>query len=260
MTDGINGIRPGQGVRNVKGELKAREQQRPEPPANQPAAPERSRDLTIKSVDEALGQARGEFRSSANKLASVLNQKEESIEEARQVVQAERRLARELKAAIREGDDRDVQDTKMELLSIRDRRNEVARKIEQENVRLAAEGEQMVRLGTVAREPISAPPVFFEPAPQANLDSGNDLGAYIEGLGADRRSLTRQRSELQEVREELVSAVQEGEARLAQIESGALRSYDEAAKAVKAVVEEIRKGSGTDIHKVSEQAVRALFQ
>jgi chromosome segregation ATPase len=222
-------------------------------------APEASND---QSVSSALKSVRSRFTDDVNKAIGVVNENDENLKKAGENVKSQLEKAKELKQALKDGDDKAAEEKRAELEQLQADREKLAANIDADNKRLAADRVQTIALGNQQKQTVKIKEVKFDQGEKSkDLEKPKDVNELIDSLEADRDSIKAQRQDLHEVKKEIKTVLKDTRKEIDSIENQSIKSIDEAnSRAEKVASDVVKAGSEKAIvSKIDESVVKELL-
>jgi hypothetical protein len=213
-------------------------------------------------LSNAVGNARSRFREQANSVGSVINQDEANLKEAAKAVKEQLAAAKELKAALKDEDAKKTERAQERLAKATERRNEVAEKVERTNSEAVTKRVQNLNVGNEQRGIVKTKAVEFEKREAKKPEKVEDVNKLIRELKSDRESVTTQRVEARQVKQELREEVSRTEERLATTEANSIRDLRKAEETARALAERIANNQSQALaaNKIKESIAQQLLQ
>ena len=187
------------------------------------------------SVRNALGNVAARTSEQINGVASTLNERSEDLRSAKRNIQSLRKTARGIKRAIKEGDEEKANALREEFAQLQKERDEIAKRVDQNNQERRLDGPQAVRNGNQTRASFSFSDIEVEGSSEVDTNSLKGLNVFLQDSKEDLQGVRSQIKEDRGVRRELgqlnrtlrqerSGLVQESEKRT----SGSINSLEEA--------------------------------
>lgn len=240
----------GKGFFDKTGQIKSSEQLKTEIKAapaekNSSAQSSEATEFSPQTLSNALGAVRSRFSEEANQAISRVNENEKQVKEAQDVVKEQLKVARELKDALKEDDDKKVEVKRQELIKLQDQRAKLAKNIEADQGDQRLEQRSSIKFGNEQKGIVEVRPVEFEASKTdaRELDKPKEVNKFIDELKGDLDSLKSQRQDLRDARREVKAVVEEVDKQVTQIEGDNVRRYEDANKLAEKVAQQVRSGS-----------------
>lgn len=254
----------GKGFFKESGELKSKTELSKEEAAakRQPAAAPAESPAADTSIFTAIGSVRSRFAEKANAIATVINQDEQNLKESAKAIRAQLTAAKDLKEALKNGDEETIEQARAKLNEATEQRNQLADKIKRDNAAVVADRAKNLSIGNEQLGITRTKPVELERSAKADINNVKDVNELIRGLRSDRESIANQRGELNSVKQELRSTLSETDARLSKLQDQSIRDIADAERTARDLASRIvANGSqALSASKISEQVARQLLQ
>ncbi|MCO6429745.1 MAG: hypothetical protein J5J00_02710 [Deltaproteobacteria bacterium] len=220
-------------------------------------------DFSESSVRGAFRSVRNRFNEEANSFANVVNESDESLRKAEENVKAQLETARGLKSALDSGDAQTAAEKREELEKLQRERDQLARQIEQDNGRRAADRSKTFSLGSEQKGQVSVEKVNFQESDRSrDLESKDSINQLIQDLKSEREGIKAQREGIKAVRKEVKTIVKQARDEIERIENATLNSVGEAQKTALSVASQIVQAGAqaSVVSNVDESVVRSLTE
>ncbi|MBX7145193.1 MAG: hypothetical protein K1X79_12130 [Oligoflexia bacterium] len=263
MAGEVGGV--GKGFFSETGELKSKQQVAKETEAPKESEASDKVEISSKSSEEKLSSALsaigGKFRSAANEAATVINNDEQNADQAAKVVQEQLKAARDLKAALKEGNDEKTQVAREKLERATEKRDAVAKQIEESNQEVADKRAKNLNVANQQLGVVKTEAVKLERSEKRDVSTTKDVDNLIEDLKSDKQSISEQKERVRSERADLQAKVADGEERIAATEKRSLRNFEEADSKARDLAARITQNGSQALaaNKLSEGVVQQLL-
>jgi len=138
-----------------------------------------------------------------NSFVSVLNQNVDNLKSAKSSVKDLRAVAKDLKQAVKSGDEEAAASLREEFGALQSQRDEVAARIETENRELSGSRSQTIQVGNERRERLSTDEVRFSASSEADLSSVDGINAFLESSKTELDDINSQIKNERQLRKEV---------------------------------------------------------
>ena len=217
------------------------------------------------NLDKALGQMRTEFHEKAGRVITDVNQNLDDIKSAQNIVKAEKAAAKDLKAAIKDGDTEKADAARAQIQKLEDRRAKLAENISANAAEQKPRSRTSFNIGSEQKGTIEVRQVDFKAAAvdAAELDKKKDINAFIDELDKEAESLQAQRLDQRETRAQIKEIVTEVDTKLQAISDNAVRRFEDAENLANKLNSEIKAGAQEALAAFtspSQAVLSALFE
>ena len=216
------------------------------------------------SVTNALAAVRKRTNEDVSQITAVLNVDRENLADGRANLKQLRGAALELKQAIKNGDAAQIDSLKSKIQTLQVEQDEIAKRVEVDNQRLASERVQDVKVGNRQIGRVKTEEVRFEKSSEAKLDTLENLNAFIEKTELQLGEVKEQLNQNRELRLETKGFAEEARAEINRVEEHSLRNIkdaEELANKVSSQLKQLNTQSLNLVHNnVNKAAVDALFR
>lgn len=264
MVDKIDQAKPGNGFFNAEGtklkskrELEAADKKEAEALKEiESAAAKTSTDASIRSAFDGVSQKTAKQFNSA---IQAVNTAGNDVNDGLKVVREQLDTARDLKQAIRNGDQDSAEVARKKLEKLDQRREALEGRIRENNGE-RAEAETRISLGNKEIASVGTQRVELESRRANNLKSEEDVERYISGLKSDRESLKQQRDSVRSARAELKSGLTEAQRQISEVRGNSISSFEEASRDVRSIARDVTEAGISSVVAAAGRAEPARVQ
>lgn len=219
-------------------------------------------------ITGALGEVEARFVARANKAIEVTQSAERGIKEARDVATREIAVAKDLKKAVKNGNEDKAEKLRGKLSELKEEREALASRIDLENRESTGDRRQTLSVGNAERKSVVVDPVRFEARKEeriSDLNTEDNIDAFIQARQAEKKDLRAQAKELRGNKKEIQEAVQNAREEISGIRKNSIKTYEKAEELTSKVAADIRAGGinlvEASISKsLSSEAVQKLIE
>ena len=165
----------------------------------------------------ALGQIRGRTNLQINNAIDTVHDVRHDVQRASQVVKEQEQVLQKLQDEEDPPTPEKTDALKRRYAELDAKRRQLAQEINGNNQERQIRGPDRISVGNQTVGSFSAPTVKFQASAQVNLDDPKEIRAALKELKQDQKSLTAQKTELNEMRSGIADAAKEARSEIRRI-------------------------------------------
>ena len=266
----VKDITPGNGFFSAAGDLKSKEQLTTDTKSTEKSGSTQASSQISSSdaasaefsdqVGDSIGKVQGKFIEKSNDIINVIHIDEQNINKAEKVVKEQINTAKDLKAAIKDGDSDKADKLREKLSKLSEKRNELVADIKKDNSDVLTSRTKNLSLGNEQKGIISTKEVKFSKTEESDLSSAKGVNEFIQSLKTDKAQLDVQRKDVREKKQEVKEIINDTKKQLGAIKKNALDTFEKASGAVDKIATKISQGGQAFLaHKIDENVASKLL-
>jgi hypothetical protein len=271
----VKDITPGNGFFSAAGDLKSKEQLTTDTKSTDKSGASQSSNQTGSSqtsssdaasaefsgqVGDAIGKVQGRFIEKSNEIINVIHIDEQNINKAEKIVKEQINTAKDLKAAIKDGETDKADKLRDKLSKLSEKRADLVAEIKKDNSEVLTSRTKNLSLGNEQKGIVSTKEVKFSKSDEADLSSAKGVTDFIQSLKSDKAQLDVQRKDVREKKQEVKEIINDTKKQLGAIKKNALDTFEKASSAADKIASKISQGGEAFLaHKIDENIASKLL-